>query len=287
MNEAIRNMLESYDLGTKDSAVHAVREVLQETALLGLWRSRFFEHAAFYGGTALRILHGLDRFSEDLDFTLLRPMPEFSLSPYLAALTRELEAMGFKTTAESVQKGRASAIHSAFLKAGTREVLIAISAGERLAASIPHNQMLKIRLEVDTAPPGHFETETRFLFQPIPFSVRTCSLPDLFAGKMHAVLCRAWKNRVKGRDWYDFVWFITNHPTLHLRHLEERMRQSGDWSGADALKETAFRDLLRARIEWLDVEKARSEVLPFLRNSDSVFVWSKEFFHAAAERIQV
>jgi hypothetical protein len=214
-------------------------------------------------------------------------MSDFSLSQYLSALTRELEAMGFTISAQSVQKKHASAIHSAFLKTGTRGVLITISARESLVKSIAHNQVLKIRLEVDTSPPGHFETESRFLFQPIPFSVRICTLPDLFAGKMHAVLCRAWKNRVKGRDWYDFVWFAGRHPTLHLRHLEERMRQSGHWSATDALTETAFRDLLDARIEWLDVDLARTEVQPFLRNPDSVSVWSKEFFRAAAARMLV
>ncbi len=286
MYEAIARMLAKYDLGTRDSATHALREILQEAALLGLWRARFFEHAAFYGGTALRILHGLDRFSEDLDFTLLHPTPDFALTSYLSSLTSELEALGFIVSTEIKLKTKQSAIQSAFLKADTRMLLIAISAQQSIINAVVSNQVLKIRLEIDTRPPGHFETESRFLFQPIPFSVRSCSLPDLFAGKMHAVLCREWKTRVKGRDWYDFVWFAGNHPELRLRHLEERMRQSGHLDAGAQLTKDSFRDLLSARIDRLNVDSARSEALPFLRNPESVAVWSREFFHAAADRIR-
>lgn len=287
MHEAIVRMLERYDLGSRDSAIHALREILQEAALLGLWRARFFEHAAFYGGTALRLLYGLDRFSEDLDFTLLKPIPDFLLTNYLASLTSELEAFGFTVTATEKQKLKSSAIQSAFLKADTRLHLIAVSAPRHIVDSVASNQVLKLRLEVDTAPPGQFETEARFLFHPIPFSVRICSLPDLFAGKMHAVLCRQWKNRVKGRDWYDFVWFAANHPRLHLPHLEARMRQSGHWTGNEAMTEQSLHELLNARIDRLDVETARKEVLPFLRMPDAVRVWSREFFRAASRRIQI
>lgn len=220
MHEAILRMLERYDLGTRDAAIHALREILQEATLLGLWRARFFEHAAFYGGTALRLLHGLDRFSEDLDFMLLRPHPGFDLAPYLASLTEELSALGFTVSAGEKNKSGSSAIRSDFLKVGTKQHLLAISAMAPIVDVIPHNQTIKLRIEIDTEPPAALETETRFLFQPIAFSIRSCALPDLLAGKMHAVLCRSWKNRVKGRDWYDFAWFAANHPVINLPHLE-------------------------------------------------------------------
>ena len=286
MHEAIVRMLERYDLTTRDSSIHALREILQEAALLGLWRAKFFEHAAFYGGTALRIMHGLDRFSEDLDFTLLQPEPDLDLTAYMPALQAELESLGFEVSSQVKNKTAGSSIRSAFLKANTRRQLIAISATQRIVDTIARNQTITIRLEVDTTPPGNFDTENRYLFQPIPFSVRVCSLPDLFAGKMHAVLCREWKNRVKGRDWYDFVWFAAQHPTLHLHHLEERMRQSGHWTRHEALNEESFKALLHARIARLDVAQARSEVLPFLRDPDLLAMWSSEFFSAAADRIR-
>lgn len=116
---------------------------------------------------------------------------------------------------------------------------------ESIAREIPRHQTLKIKLEVDTDPPPGFATESRFLLQPIPFSVRSYTLPDLFAGKMHAVLCRKWKNRVKGRDWYDLVWYVTHHPRLHLAHLEQRMRQSGHWAEEDVLNSRRFRPCCR------------------------------------------
>jgi predicted nucleotidyltransferase component of viral defense system len=280
-------MLEGYDLGTEDKAVQALREILQEAALLGLWRARFFEHAAFYGGTALRILHGLDRYSEDMDFTLTRPIPDFSLSPYLLALTNELESLGFSVTARMKEKSRFSTVQSGFLKAGTKMHLLSISVNRRIVDAIDPNRLVKIRIEIDTSPPGYFETETRFLFRPIPFAVRTCALPDLFAGKMHAVLCRNWKNRVKGRDWYDMVWFAANHPTLHLRHLEERMRQSGHWSGRNHISKKTFNGLLQERILTVDIEKAKAEVRPYLRETDAIAAWSREFFHDVAKRIGI
>ena len=286
MNEAIVRMLERYDLSTRDGSIHALREILQEAALLGLWRAKFFERAAFYGGTALRILHGLDRFSEDLDFPLIQPEPEFDLTAYMPALCAELESLGFEVASQVKQKTTSSSIRSAFLKTNTRQQLLAISVQQQIIEAIAPNQTLKIRLEVDSTPPGTMETESRYVFQPIPFSVRTCSLPDLFAGKMHAVLCREWRNRVKGRDWYDFVWFSINNPLLRLRHLEDRMRQSSHWTKLESLSEESFRALLHARIAQLDIDQARSEVLPFLRNPDMLAMWSSDFFAAAAERIR-
>ena len=125
----------------------------------------------------------------------------------------------------------------------------------------------------------------RFLLQPIPFSVRSFSLPDLFAGKMHAALCRRCGSRVKGRDWYDFVWFAGHHPELRLSHLEQRMRQSGDWTELRALTAVDLRRLVSGAIETLDVERARMDVEPFVRDSRALQLWSKEFFASVAERI--
>jgi len=200
MHEAVARMLAKYEPKSVDDSVRALREIIQEVALLGLWRSKFFEHAAFYGGTALRILYGLDRFSENLDFSLLEPSPDFNLARYTASLEEELSAFGFNVRVEMVDKAVESAVQSAFLKANTRNELLVIETGGELAG-----QVLKVKIEVDTEPPTGFTTSTRYLLQPIPFAVRSYSLPDLFAGKMHALLFRRWKNRVKGRDWYDFV----------------------------------------------------------------------------------
>jgi len=287
MQEAIAKMLAKYERRTLDDYSRALREIVQEVALLGLWRAKFFEKAAFYGGSALRILYGLDRYSEDLDFSLLAPASDFSLDRYTASLQEELQAFGFEVTVEKVDKAVQTAIQSAFLKMNTRNELLVISAPADIARKAPRSQTLKIKLEVDTDPPGGFDAETRYLLEPIPFSVRVYALPDLFAGKMHAVLCRRWKNRVKGRDWFDLVWYAANHPQLHLAHLEQRMRQTGHWTGEAPLSPEAFRAILDEAIGRLDANQARREVAPFVKQPEALAVWSQEFFHDVAARIQV
>ncbi len=286
MHEAVARMLAKYEPKSVDDSVRALREIIQEVALLGLWRAKFFEHAAFYGGTALRILYGLDRFSEDLDFSLLTPVPEFNLARYTASLEEELLAFGFNVRVEMVDKTAESAVQSAFLKANTRNELLVIEAGEDLMGQVAAGQVLKVKIEVDTDPPPGFSTQTRYLLHPIPFAVRSYSLPDLFAGKMHAVLFRRWKNRVKGRDWYDLVWYAANHPHLNLTHLEQRMRQTGHWDGDNRFSSADFTRLLYEAIDRLDVNQARNDVAPFIKDQQVLALWSHEFFQDVAGRIQ-
>jgi hypothetical protein len=287
MHEAVTQMMQKYPCARLEDYIKALREIIQEIALLGLWRSKFFDKAAFYGGTALRILYGLDRFSEDLDFTLLEPMSDFDLGSFGSSLEKELQAFGFDMHLEQKNMAVKGPVQSAFLKAKTLSQMLVIDIGEEMLREIPKGQLLKIKLEVDTDPPPHFSTETKFMLAPIPFSVRVLVLPDLFAGKMHAVLCRRWKTRVKGRDWYDLVWYITHHPELHLAHLEQRMRQTGDWHGVERLTDKAFFQVLHATIESLDVNKARSEVSPFVKDPETLSIWSKVFFHDIVSRIKL
>lgn len=287
MHEAVARMLDKYECKSLDENVQALREIIQEVALLGLWRAKFFDKAAFYGGTALRILYGLDRFSEDLDFSLVAPMEDFDLARYTVALEEELSAFGFNVRVEQVNKAVETAVQSAFLKGDTRNELLVIETAEELVHQVPRGQVVKIKLEVDTDPPPGFATHTRYLLNPIPFAVRTCVLPDLFAGKMHAVLCRKWKNRVKGRDWYDLVWYAANHPELHLAHLEQRMRQSGHWHGSTILTPQAFQELLNEGIDRLKVDQARGEVLPFVRKPETLAIWSRDFFRDVVSRIRL
>jgi len=287
MNEAIRQILAKYEIRSLNDSLRALREVMQEIALLGLWRSKFFEKAAFYGGTALRVLFGLNRFSEDLDFSLLEKNEDFDLAEYGDALKRELDSFGFDVEIENRIKPAGTAIQSAFLKANTRSQMITVEFERGIIQQVPRNQVLKIKLEIDTDPPSGFSTETRYLLRPVPFAVRTFSLPDLFAGKMHAVLCREWKSRVKGRDWYDLVWFAAYHPELHLSHLEQRMRQTGHWEGATALTATEFRVLLTRRIDIVNIDQIRREVEPFVKDTASLALWSKEFFWDVASRIKI
>ncbi|MFL5814853.1 MAG: nucleotidyl transferase AbiEii/AbiGii toxin family protein [Bdellovibrionia bacterium] len=277
MNPAIVSMLSRYSGTTTKDYENALKEILQEIALLGLWRAKFFEHAAFYGGTALRILYGLDRFSEDLDFSLLGPQEDFSLAPYLKAIETELIAMGFDVSVEEKKKSVETAIESAFIKANTLEHFLKINVPQN-AQGTHKNAVMSIKLEVDTQPPGGFETEAKTLLQPIPFSVKTYKQPDLFAGKLHAILQRSWKNRVKGRDYYDLVWYLSHGTPVHLSHLELRLRQSGGWNEDHPLDLKRLLELLREKISQVNFEAAKRDVTPFLRDPSATDLWSSTFF---------
>lgn len=189
-------------------------------------------------------------------------MNDFDLSRYSSAVERELQSFGFDAKMTSREKKDESPVQSAFLKANMLKHLLTIKTDEKIAWPIPRGQILKIKIEVDTDPPPGFSTENKFVLQPIPFSVRTFVLPDLFAGKMHAVLCRRWKSRVKGRDWYDLIWYAANHPQLHLSHLEQRMIQSGHLKPNEQMNREKFFALTTEAIDDLDVNQAKGRYSP-------------------------
>jgi predicted nucleotidyltransferase component of viral defense system len=281
-------MLERYKCQTRQDYENALKEIIQEVALLGLWRSKFFEHAAFYGGTALRILYGLNRFSEDIDFSLVESRKDFDLEPYLTAIESELSGMDFNVEIAEKVKTIKTAIDSAFIKEGTKEHLIKIDVPEEIHEKIYRNDRLKIKLEVDTDPPGGFEIETKFLLQPIPFSVKSYKPPDLFAGKIHAVLARAWQSgRIKGRDYYDFVWYIGKDVPVHLSHLEKRLRQTHTWTSKKSMGRDDLLKLLENKFSNLDFELAKKDVLPFIKDPQAVDVWSSNFFISLLPKLRV
>jgi predicted nucleotidyltransferase component of viral defense system len=281
MNPALISMLENYDNNSIEDYQNALKEIVQEIALLGLWRSKFFLKAAFYGGSALRILYQLDRFSEDLDFSLLTPDKNFSLGHYIKAIVTELAAFGFEVTVE--EKNTDSQIKSAFIKGNTKKQMLSIQLPDSIISRINHNAILKIKLELDCDPPKFFETEARALLLPIPFSVVTYSKPDMFAGKLHALLCRPWKNRVKGRDWYDMVWFIGRQVPVRLKHLAARMRQTKDWPRNKKLTEADVKQMLNDKIQQIDFKQAAKDILPFINDAAKIELWSPSFFTTLVE----
>ena len=289
---ALIKMLEKYDLSNSNSSYDALREILQEIVLLGLYDAGFFKHAAFYGGTALRILHNLPRFSEDLDFSLLEKNPDFNLEPYKEAIISTLKAFGFDVTIEIKEKNNSIAIASAFVKGNTIEHFININAPTDITSKIHRDQAVKIKLEVDTNPPLEFKTANVIRLTPRPFSINAFTLPSLYAGKMHAILCRAWSSRPKGRDWYDLVWYIANDVKLDTRHLKARLTQSCKYLEENniqlpnELTKQTIKNLLLQRIESLDVVKAKSDVQPFIKDIRELELWSKEFFVAIIEGIK-
>ena len=272
----LKQMLEKYDMTTADGAVNGLREVMQEVALAGLYRGGFFDKAAFYGGTCLRIFYGLPRFSEDLDFSLLAPEADFSFEPYFKAVKEEFSALGFQVEIFAKKKTVRTGIESAFLKSDTRLFSFAVHA----------DKTIKIKFEVDTVPPLGFSIEEKLLLQPFSFYVKCFSLPDLFAGKMHALLFRNWKNRVKGRDWFDFEWYVRKGTPMNLSHFISRAKQSGNLQGEN-LTEPDFLQLLHRRIDALDVAAAKNDVSKFVKDVEALKIWSRDYFHELAKRMQI
>jgi predicted nucleotidyltransferase component of viral defense system len=268
-----------------NSQRYQLREIIQKICLLGLWRGSFFEHAAFYGGTALRLMHGLDRWSEDLDFSLLLPKQDFRLESYLDFVSRELEAWGIKARVEISIKQNSN-IETAFIKANTLESLTRLDLSPLALKSLHRDEISSVKFEVDPHPPCEFASESLYILDPIPISVRVMGLPDLFAGKMHALLARGWQSRVKGRDWYDLIWFVRSDVELNLSHLEARLRQSGHFTASEALTVRDFRNLLRGRIDQVDFAQAVQDVQPFVPNPQALQSWSKELFEALVDRIR-
>jgi predicted nucleotidyltransferase component of viral defense system len=274
MNKAIELMLQRYELTSLEEHDQALREILQEIALVGLWRGKFFEHAAFYGGTALRIFYNLDRFSEDLDFTLFTPDPHWSWEPYGEVIKNELVSYGFDVTFKEQEKKNQTAIKSAFLKTPTVQELLKIGVQSNLLKGVHRETMIRIRVEIDMNPPSGYEYEQKFLSQPVPVSIRCVNEECLFACKMHAALFRAWKGRVKGRDWYDMVWFIRRKVPLNLKLFSKLNGYDKELSRSD------FLSMAKERISNLDVKSAIEDIIHYIPDKVTIpDTWSKEFFN--------
>lgn len=279
----IKEWIEEYKPRNQQEAEAALREIMQEVALAGLQRTGFFERAAFYGGTALRIFYGLDRFSEDLDFSLLAVIPEFSLEPHFKGIVAEFEAIGMEVSIKEKTKSVTSNIDSAFLKSETvwKELVL---EGVIPQAGIQNPPTIKIKLEVDREPPLGFDTEEKLLLKPFSFYVKCFTLPDLFAGKLHALLFRKWKQRVKGRDWYDLEWYIKKGVPLHLQHFLLRAQDSGDWTPKTISQDQVIQ-LLKEKIDAVSFDRIREDVVRFIRDDKALEIWSPQYFKDLVAKI--
>lgn len=251
---------------------NAQHEVMQQIALSGLYRGGFFDHAAFYGGTCLRIFHGLRRFSEDMDFTLTEKNDSIHLEDYFPQIIEAFKLTGRDIIIKKKDKKTFGKVESAFLKDNTDVYDI----------SFQTEKTIKVKIELDTNPPLGFDTENLPLFKPFSFMVRCVVLPDLFAGKMHALAFRNWKTRVKGRDWYDFEWYVGNNVPIDFAHLQKRI---SDFNGIEMSK-GEFMSILKERIANTDIKLVKEDVLRFLRSDPrELDVWSNDYFLQLADRI--
>jgi predicted nucleotidyltransferase component of viral defense system len=272
----IKEWIQQYKTANMQEATAALREIMQEVALAGLQRAGFFEKAAFYGGTALRIFHGLNRFSKDLDFSLLEKNTNFSLEPFFEGIITEFNSLGMQVTIQEKKKTTATNNDSAFLKTDTtlKEILLEAAIHQTGVGILPQ---IKIKIEVDTYPPGAFETEEKLLLRPFSCYIKCFSLPDLFAGKIHALLYRNWKQRVKGRDWYDAEWFIKKGIPLNLSHFVERAKDSGHCL-TDGITHEQLYHLLVTKADMVNFSHIRDDIERFIPDTTPISIWSPQYF---------
>ena len=271
-NEIYNSMLQGYPMDTDQQRRNATFEVNQQVILAGLYNGGFFDEAAFYGGTCLRIFHGLQRFSEDMDFSLLASSDSFDFTKYFQPVKDMFEIVGRKVEITKKYKRSFGKVESAFLKDNTDVYDITFQT----------EKSIRIKIEVDTNPPLKFNTEQKLLLLPESFMTKCFTLPDLFAGKMHALVFRAWKNRVKGRDWYDFEWYVKHRVPLDFNHLSERILQfNGKYISQDE-----FMNLLRQRLASTDINMVKADVVPFIRHPKELDIWSNDYFLQLANMIR-
>ena len=255
--------------GTATSNVE--QEVMQHIALAGLHRGGFFKYAAFYGGTCLRLFHHLPRYSEDMDFSLIEKRTNIHIEDFFPSIIEEFRLAGHEVSITKKDKKIFGRVESAFLKENT----------EAYDIKFQTKKTVKVKIELDTDPPLSFATEQLLLQQPYSFMTRCFTLPDLYAGKMHALVFRNWKTRVKGRDWYDFEWYVRWNVPLDFKHLQERIRE---FSGKEVSKE-AFMDQLRDRLATTNIDQAKEDVIGFVDDPHELDIWSNDYFLQLADRI--
>ncbi len=277
----IQERLDAFQCQSAQEEENALREITQEIILAGLARCDFFKIAAFQGGTCLRVVYSLERFSEDLDFILQAPSPDFKLDSYLKNLRRECEAYGYQLEATD-RSGADLAVKKEFIKDGSIAKVVTLK-------HLKVNRSLRkinIKIEVDTNPPQGGLSESKFLDFPFPFAVVTQDLPTLFAGKNHALLCREY---VKGRDWYDFIWYTSRKILINFEFLSSAINQQGPWKG-QGLKVTMkwYLEQMEKKIRSMDWEAAKNDVARYVKSNqlDTLKLWSADFFLSRLEKLK-
>ena len=286
MNASLEQMLQAYSVENLYDRKNAMKEILQEIVLCGLSRAGFFKKAAFYGGTALRIFYGLDRFSEDLDFSLEIKNPAFDLSEYFPILEKEVRSFGLNMTVSEKVKANDSHIRSAFLKGNPKEHLLLFYGNEQIAGSVVKTEAVKIKFEVDVDPPKYAAFEHKYRLLPSPYEIKLYDMPSLFAGKIHAVLARAWRNRIKGRDLYDYVFYLSRDAAVNLAHLHERLIDSGYIRKEDTCTLDDIKRMLREHFDAINFSQAKQDVEPFIHNTSALDIWNAEFFKQITEKLK-
>lgn len=272
MSTVFEQMLDGYGELSGNALWNAKYEVTQQIILAGLYRGGFFKKAAFYGGTCLRIIHGMRRFSEDMDFTLLKEDSSFHLEDYFQAIVDEFKMTGRDVVITKKDKMTLGKVESAFLKDETDVYNLTFQT----------EKSIKVKIEIDTKPSLEFQTEPQKLNHPYSFMVNCLTLPCLYAGKMHALAYRNWKTRVKGRDWYDFEWYVKKEVPLDFKHLQTRIKE---FNGLELSKDE-FLNVLKERLSTTNISIVKADVERFVEDTRELDIWSNDYFLQLADMIK-
>ncbi|MCK5884731.1 MAG: nucleotidyl transferase AbiEii/AbiGii toxin family protein [Bacteriovoracaceae bacterium] len=271
MKDLVQKRLESYRPKTSLEEMNALKEITQEVALYSLYKAGFFQEASFLGGTSLRIIHGLDRFSEDLDFSTKILSPEFDLDKYLEKSMDFMNAYGYDLTINTKDLSD-KAVKSRFLKDDSIKKVLTFKHKHDIRSKV------KVKVEIDTRPPKGAIHEIEYVGFPTDFAISQYDLSSLMSGKLHAILCRPYP---KGRDWFDLLWYISRNVIPNILFLKNALFQLGPWKGVvDTEENFSIGEELRKKIESIDWSKAVNDVRPFLSSerSESLELWGTDFF---------
>lgn len=285
MNKTLSEMLEKYEIKTDKDEINALKEIIQELVISGLSKSDFFNRAAFYGGTALRIFYDLDRFSEDLDFALVSPDKNFDLSAYFPFIEKEVSLYGLNLKVDTKIKTKESNISSAFLKGDTMEHILIFFSESNLQNNSKLLRDIKIKFEIDINPPSGAEYEIKYKLLPTPHSVRLYNKESLFAGKIHAILCRNWSHRTKGRDLYDYAFFLSKNIKVNMNLVKSKLVESNVLKEDDSFDINILKNMLNEKFKLIDYDAAKNDVAPFLDDSTKLNIWSMEFFQSITDNL--
>lgn len=282
----IEEMIKPYHPKTIEETKSALREIVQSIVLVGLSRGGFFSKASFYGGTALRIFHGLKRFSEDLDFTLNEKNEEFSITPYIDKIKETAASYGLELEIQTKAKKNETPIESAFAKLNTYQTFIKLNINEKLTSLLHKDEVIKVKFEIDCNPPLGFNVESKWIDMPEFALVNVLDDPSLFAGKLHAVLCRNYKNTVKGRDYYDFIFYVMCGISPNLDYLRNKLIETKKITKDDEFNLEILKKMLKERFETVDFAQVKDDAMRFVSNPREVELYSKELFMQVADMIR-
>ena len=284
MNKTIEQMLLKYEIKNDNDKINALKEIIQEIVICGLSRGGFFLEAAFYGGTAARIFYDLDRFSEDLDFALFSPNKNFNLEKYFNCIEKELNSYGLNLQVSIKKKNNNSNIASAFIKGDTLEHVLKFFPNNEDTKYNYILKELKIKFEIDINPPEGAKYETKYKLLPSPHQVTLYDKESLFAGKIHAILCRNWKNRTKGRDLYDYIFYLANSVSVNMDLINNKLLESNYIKTKININE--LKELLKDKFKDINYIDAINDVKPFIKDIKSLNLWNKEFFISITENLK-